>query len=342
MRAVTFQAHGGVDVLREETLPDPVAGPGEVVVRVRAVALNRLDLWVREGWRGLNLPMPHILGSDVAGQIESVGPGVDPARYPVGRAVVLGPGVGCGACVECLSGRDNRCARYHILGETTRGGYAERIVVPARNVFAKPERLSFAEAACLPLTFTTAWGMLVERVGLQPGQWILVHAAGSGVGAAAIQIARWIGATVIATAGSEAKLERARALGAHHAIPYADFDKAVFALTEKRGVDVVFEHTGGDTFARSLRALKLGGTVVTCGATSAPTAEIDLRRLFARQLAIVGHTMGSLAAMIPILDRAAAGDFVPVLDRVLPLAAAREAHVALAERAQFGKVVLEP
>lgn len=340
MRAMVFDQHGDVDVLQLRELPDPVAGPGEVLVEVRAVALNRLDLWVRQGWRGLDLPKPHILGSDVAGVVRAVGPGV--TRVAVGAEVVLGPGVGCGRCGECLAGRDNRCARYHILGETTRGGYAELLAVPARNVFPKPAGLSFAEAACLPLVFTTAWGMLIERVGLRTGQWMLVHAAGSGVGSAAVQIGKWVGAHVIATASTEAKRERARALGAEHTLGYDDFAKQVWALTGKRGVDVVFEHTGGDTFDGSLRSLAVGGTLVTCGATSKPTAEIDIRRLFARHLSIVGHTMGSLGAMIPILDLAAQGRFVPVLDRVLPLAEAREAHRVLAGREQFGKVVLTP
>ncbi len=340
MRAMVFDEHGEVEVLHGAELPDPQPGPGQVLVDVRAVALNRLDLWVRIGWRGLDLPKPHILGSDVAGVVRAVGEGV--TGVAVGSEVVLGPGVGCGACGECLSGRDNRCPRYHILGETTTGGYAEQIVVPARNVFPKPKDLSFEEAACLPLVFTTAWGMLVERVGLRTGQWLLVHAAGSGVGSAAVQIGKLLGARVIATASTEDKLERARALGAEHTFLYADFAKKVWALTEKRGVDVVFEHVGGDTFDGSLRCLAVGGTVITCGATTKPVVEIDLRRLFARQYAIVGHTMGSLAAMLPILEHAGAGRLKPVLDRVMPLGDAREAHRVLMDRGQFGKVVLCP
>jgi len=325
---------------------DPVPGPGEVLIDVKAVALNRLDLWVRQGWKGLNLPKPHILGSDVAGVVRAVGEGVGAGvrHLQVGAEVVLGPGIGCGACGECLSGRDNRCPSYHILGETMTGGYAEQVVVPARNVFLKPPALSFAEAACLPLVFTTAWGMLIERVGLRTNQWLLVHAAGSGVGSAAVQIGKLIGAHVIATASTPEKLEKARALGAEHLIDYSkeDFAKRVWEITEKRGVDVVFEHTGGATFDGSLRSLAVGGTVVTCGATSAPTATINIPRLFARQLSIVGHTMGSLAAMLPILEHAGAGTLNPVLDRVMPLSDAKDAHRLLAERAQFGKVVLQP
>ncbi len=342
MRAVVFHRHGDIDVLTEAELPDPAPRANEVVVEVKACALNRLDLWVRLGWKGLKLPLPHTLGSDVAGVVRALGAEVD--DLAVGDEVVLGPGVGCGRCRACLSGQDNRCAQYRILGETTTGGYAEQIVVPRRNVFPKPPNLSFAEAACLPLVFTTAWGMLVERVGVRAGDLVLVQAAGSGVGSAAIQVAKRFGATVIATASTDAKLERARALGADHLINYAveDFSAHVFAITEKRGVDIVFEHTGGDTFDKSLRSLAIGGTLITCGATTRPVVEVDLRRMFARHLSVVGHTMGSLAAMSSILAEATAGRFRPILDRVLPLAQAKEAQQVLLDRAQFGKVVLEP
>lgn len=342
MRAVVIDAHGGLEQLNYREIPDPAVGAREVRVRVKAVALNRLDLWVRQGWRGLDLPMPHILGSDVSGIVESVGAEVD--RWSPGDEVVLGPGTACGTCVECLSGRDNRCPRYAILGEHRTGGYAELLTVPVRNVFAKPANLSFVEAACLPLVFTTAWGMLVERTAIRPGEWVLVHAAGSGVGSAAIQVAKLFGATVIATASSDEKLDRARALGADHVVNYAkeEFRKRVKELTGRRGVDVVVEHTGGDTFNDSLLCLAVGGRLVTCGATSKFAAEIDIRQLFAKHLTIHGQTMGSLAAMLPILEHAAAGRFLPVLDRVIPLASARDAHQVLLDRAQFGKVVLTP
>ncbi|MCK6551360.1 zinc-binding dehydrogenase [Myxococcota bacterium] len=342
MRAVVFEAHGGIEQLQLCELPDPAVGAKEVRVRVKAVALNRLDLWVRQGWKGLDLELPHILGSDVAGVVDAVGDEV--TTWKVGDEVVLGPGTSCGTCIECLSGRDNRCPRYAIFGEHRRGGYAELLTAPLRNVFKKPANLSFVEAACLPLVNTTAWGMLVERVGLQPGQWVLVHAAGSGVGSAAIQIAKLFGATVIATASTDDKLERAKALGADHVINYAKtkFRSEVRALTNKRGVDVVFEHTGGETFNDSLLSLCVGGKLVTCGATSKFNADIDIRQLFAKHLEIIGHTMGSLAAMIPILEHAAAGRIKPVLDRVLPLDQAQQAHHVLLDRAQFGKVVLTP
>jgi NADPH:quinone reductase-like Zn-dependent oxidoreductase len=342
MRAVVFEAQGGVDQLKLAELPDPATMPGQVRVRIKAVAVNRLDIWVREGWRGLKLEMPHILGSDIAGVVDEVGQGVTGIER--GAEVVLGPGTACGRCIECLSGRDNRCPKYAILGEHTKGGYAELLSVPARNVFAKPAGLSFEETACLPLVFTTAWGMLVERAGIRAGDWVLVHAAGSGVGSAAIQVAKLMGATVIATASTDEKLERAKMLGADHVINYAkeSFRTKTKELTNKRGVDIVFEHTGGDTFNDSLLSLATGGKLVTCGATSKPTVEIDIRYLFARHVSIIGNTMGSLAAMIPILEHVCAGKLRPVLDRVLPLEKAREAHEVLRERAQFGKVVLTP
>jgi NADPH:quinone reductase-like Zn-dependent oxidoreductase len=339
---MVIDGHGGPEVLKLKELAAPSAGAGQVRVRVKACALNRLDLWVRIGWKGLRLDMPHILGSDIAGVVDEVGSEVKGILK--GDAVVLGPGVACGRCFECLSGRDPRCASYGILGENMKGGYAELITVPARNVFKKPDGLSFEEAACLPLVFTTAWGMLIERAHLQVGETVLVHAAGSGVGSAAIQIAKLLGAEVIATASTDEKLERARKLGADHAINYAkeDFKARAREITRKRGVDVVFEHTGGDTFQDSLLSLAVGGRLVTCGATSRFTTELDIRYLFARHISILGNTMGSLGAMIPILEHARSGAIKPVLDRVLPLERAKEAHQLLQDRAQFGKVVLGP
>lgn len=347
---MVFEAHGDLDQLRMKEVPEPPVGPGEVRVAVKACALNRLDLWVREGWRGLKLEMPHILGSDISGVIEGIGPDAAgastsaPRDLKVGDDVVIAPGTACGRCAACLSGQDNRCRSYAILGEHARGGYAELVTVPARNVFRKPANLSFAEAACLPLVFTTAWGMLVERGGVRTGDWVLVQAAGSGVGSAAVQIAKLAGATVIATASTDEKLKRARELGADHLVNYAqeDFRSRVRDLTGKRGVDIVVEHTGGTVLSDSVLSLATGGRIVTCGATAKPTAEIDIRYLFSRHLSIIGNTMGSLAAMFPILDYASVGKLRPVLDRTMPLERAKDAQRLLLERAQFGKVVLEP
>jgi NADPH:quinone reductase-like Zn-dependent oxidoreductase len=334
--------HGGVDRLQLQERPDPPVGPHEVRVRVKAVALNRLDVWVREGWKGLDLEMPHILGSDVAGVVDAVGEGVIGVHER--QEVLLGPGTSCGTCGACLSGLDHRCPRYAILGEHRSGGYAELLTVPARNVFPKPKNLSMAEAACLPLVFTTAWGMLVERGRLSAGETVLVQAAGSGVGSMAIQIAKLCGARVITTAGSAEKLARAAELGADHGIDYSSEDvvERVRELTDGRGVDLVIEHVGGDVFRDSLKALAVGGRLVTCGATSGPKAQIDIRAVFWRHLSIIGSTMGSLGSMVALVQHAEAGRLRPVLDSVLPLEAAPEAHRRLAARDHFGKLVLTP
>jgi len=342
MKAVVFRNHGELDALEVAEVEDPVPGPSEVRVAVKAVALNHLDIWVRKGWPGLHLELPHILGSDIAGIVDLVGSEVQGVTE--GDEVVIGPGTSCGACDACERGQDNRCKQYAILGEHIPGGYAEFVVVPGQNVFPKPISLSFEQAACLPLVYTTAWGMLVEQGHLRKNETVLIHAGGSGVGSAAIQIAKSIGARVITTASSDEKLEKAVQLGADHPINYTkeDFSKRVWEITEKRGVEVVFEHTGGETFPGSLKCLAIGGRLVTCGATTKPKVEIDIRLLFARHLSIIGNTMGSLNAMIPILQNANKGDFKPVLDQVLLLEDAVEAQRRLINRQQFGKIVLTP
>jgi NADPH:quinone reductase-like Zn-dependent oxidoreductase len=342
MKAVVIRRHGGPEVLEVAELPVPEPGPGEVRIGVRACALNHLDLWVRKGWPQLALPMPHLLGADISGVVDALGAGV--ASWQVGAEVVVNPGISCGACEACLLGRDHFCRSYQLLGEDRGGGYAEYMVVPAQNLLAKPKNLSFAEAACIPVTFLTAWEMIVNRAEVHPGEWVLVLAAGSGVGIAAVQIAKLAGATVIATASSDAKLSRARELGADHGVNYsnADFAEEVRRITDKRGVDVVIEHTGAATFGQSFRALARGGRMVTCGATSGPQATFDLRYLFLRKLSILGSTMGRKGDLITMMRFFEQGKLRPVLDRVLPLERAAEGHRVLAERAQFGKVVLVP
>ena len=337
-----MRAHGGPEVLKLEELPDPRAGPGQVLVRVRAVALNHLDVWVRRGWRGLQLEWPHVPGADVAGVIESVGPGVE--RIAPGDEVVLNPGVSCGRCEMCLSGRDNACRHYAILGEHTTGGYAELLAVPAANVLEKPVNLTFEEAACVPLVFLTAWHALVARAGVRAGETVLVQAAGSGVGSAAVQIAKLLGAKVIATAGSDEKCYKALGLGADHAVNYEreDFLARARAITRRRGVDVVFEHVGKKTWERSLLALASGGRLVTVGATTGWDPTTDLRHVFYRQLSVLGSTMGSKGELFQVLRFVEQGKLRPVLDRVLPLAEAARAQELLSSRAQFGKIVLIP
>jgi NADPH:quinone reductase-like Zn-dependent oxidoreductase len=310
-----------------------------VRVKVRAVALNHLDLWVRRGGPAFHVEFPHRLGSDVAGEIDAVGAGVD--RALVARKVVVNPGISCGVCKECLSGDDNFCAQYKILGENTQGGYAQFLVVPVQNVAACPDGLSFPEAAASILPFLTAWHMLVRRAAVRAGEWVLVHGAGSGVGVGGIQIARLLGARVIATAGSDDKLKRAKELGADHVINYTseDFPKRVKELIGS-GVDVVFEHVGGETFEKSIRAVKNGGRIVTCGATSGFKPAIDLRHIFFRQISILGSTMGRKGDLLEILGHVGRGSLRPVVDRVLPLEQAAEAHQVLENRQAFGKVVL--
>jgi NADPH:quinone reductase-like Zn-dependent oxidoreductase len=342
MKAIVFRQHGDARVLESVDLPAPALGARDVLIRVRAVALNHLDIWVRQGWPGLKLALPHVLGSDVAGVVE--GTGAEVTDLALGTEVVVNPGLSCGHCDKCLSGDDNLCRDYKILGENTRGGYAELLAVPRQNVLPKPQRLSFEAAACVPLTFLTSWTMLVRRAALKPGETVLVHAAGSGVGTAAIQIAKLMGATVLATASSDEKLRRAQALGADHVINYAqkDFLEEVKRVTDRRMVDVVFEHVGAATFEKSVACLPRGGRLVTCGATSGHDVKLDLRVLFYKRISLLGSTMGSKGDLFRVLELVEAGKLEPVLDRVLPLAEAAQAHRLLEQRAQFGNVVLTP
>jgi NADPH:quinone reductase-like Zn-dependent oxidoreductase len=341
MQAIVLREHGGPEVLHAETLPIPEPGPGEVRVKIRAVALNHLDVWVRKGGPAFHVEYPHRLGSDVAGIVDAVGAGVTAS---VGTKVVVQPGLSCGRCAACLSGHDNLCRYYKILGENTQGGYAEYIVVPQVNLAPYPERLDFPQAAACILTFLTAWQMVVHKGRVQPGDVVLVQGAGSGIGVAAIQIARLYGARVLATAGTAEKCARAVALGAEVAIDYAtqDFVAEAKRLTGKRGVDVVIEHVGGEVFAQSLRATRAGGRVVTCGATAGFHPAIDLRQIFFRQVEVLGSTMGSKSDLLAVLEHVAAGRLQPVVDRVMPLARAADAHRVLEAREAFGKVVLEP
>jgi NADPH:quinone reductase-like Zn-dependent oxidoreductase len=341
MTAMVMREHGGPEVLQLEQINLPVPGPREVRIRVRAVALNHLDIWTRRGGPAFKLEFPHRLGADIAGVVDARGPGT---TATVGTKVVLQPGLSCGRCAACLGGQDNLCRWYSILGEHRQGGYAEYIVVPEVNLAPYPERLDFAHAASSILPFLTAWQMVVHKARVAPGDTVLIHGGGSGIGVAAIQIARLHGARVIATAGSDDKLARARALGAHDVINYttADFAAECRALTGKRGVDAVIEHVGGEVFAASIRAVRNGGRIVTCGATAGFHPAIDLRHIFFRQVEVLGSTMGSKADLLAVLSHISAGRLEPVVHRVMPLAEAAEAHRLLENRAAFGKVVLEP
>lgn len=340
MKAVFFSQHGGPGVLELGEVPDPQIKANEVLIEVRACALNHLDVWVRNGLPGIKIPLPHILGCDVAGVVREVGDLVTWARS--GDEVMVQPGVSCGHCPECLAGRDNMCDEYDIIGYRRDGGYAELVAVPGVNIIPKPKNLSWEAAAALPLVTLTAWHMLVARAHLQPGEDVLIHAAGSGVGSLGIQIAKLLGARVIATASSDEKLAKARELGADETVSYSsdDWPRQVKRLTNGRGVDVVFEHTGEATWPGSILSLKKGGRLVTCGATSGFDARTDLRHVFYRHLTILGSMMGSKADLLAAMKFIESGQIRAVVDRVLPLAGARKAHELMEDRAQFGKLVL--
>jgi NADPH:quinone reductase-like Zn-dependent oxidoreductase len=340
VKAIVFEKHGGPDVLRYVDAPDPVINANEVLVHVKACALNHLDLWVRRGLPGVAIPLPHIPGSDVAGEVAEVGAGVTTVRP--GQKVVLAPGVTCGKCQACISGHDNRCRSFTNLGYVIDGGCAEFVKVPEVNCLLYPENLSWEEAASIPLVFQTAWHMLLVRAELQPGEDVLILGAGSGVGTAAIQIAKFFGAKVIATAGTPEKLAKATELGADYVINHKaqKIREEVRRITNKRGVDVVFEHVGTATWDDSLASLAYAGRLVTCGATTGYDAKLDLRALFAKQLSLLGSYMGTKSDLHSVMRLVATGRFRPIVDRIFPLKEAAAAHEYLESGAQFGKVVL--
>jgi NADPH:quinone reductase-like Zn-dependent oxidoreductase len=348
MRAAVIRRYGGPEVMEVGEVPRPIAGPGDVLVRVKAAALNHFDLWIRRGLPALQVPLPHVPGGDVMGEIAEVGPGVDAAALPVGTRVVVNPGLTCGRCVRCLSGQDNLCASFRMVGEHTWGGQAEYLAVPAVNVVAAPAGVDDAELASLPTVFLTAWQMLVDKAQVQQGETVLVVSAGSGVGVAAVQIAKLFGARVIATASSADKLARVKALGADELIdlsqpearPGATLIGACKQLTAGRGIDVVIEHTGGETFKAAVKSAARGGRIVTCGATGDFEPALNLRYIFWRQIAILGSTMAPKGRLHGILDLVAARRLRGVVDRVLPLEAIADAHRALEARQAVGKVVL--
>jgi NADPH:quinone reductase-like Zn-dependent oxidoreductase len=309
---------------------------------VKACALNHLDLWIRQGIPAYRITLPHISGCDVAGVVERVGAGV--THVAVGDSVVLAPGLSCGQCDWCRAGEDNLCASYGIRGALTDGGYAELTTASARDALLLPPNLSFEEAAAFPLVFLTAWHMLVTRAKLQMGETVLVHAAGSGIGHAAIQIAKHLGARVYTTVGSDAKIPKAKALGADEVINYRneDFEERINTLTQKRGVSVVFEHIGPQTWEKSLRVLAKGGRLVTCGATSGPSVPLDLRYVFSRQLTILGSMMGTRAELEQVAQLMGQRKLQPVVDSVIPLREARAAQERMLNRDVFGKLILRP
>lgn len=341
MKAVIFKEHGDIDRLAYTDVPEPKIGPDEALVRVRACALNHLDIWTRQGMPGIEIPLPHILGCDISGEVAKIG--TKASGIAEGTRVVAAPGISCGACTWCQSGWDSLCEQYKIIGLQVDGGYAEFVKVPARNLIPVSERYSWEEWAGAPLVFLTAWHMLVTRAQIQKGETVLIHAAGSGVGSAGIQLAKAFGARVITTVGSDEKEKRAKELGADEVINYAktDFTKKARALTQNQGVDIVLEHIGAQTFEKSLHALSKRGRLVTCGVTSGGTVQIDLRFLFVRQHSILGCYMGSREELNKAIELLKKGRVKPVVDTVFPLREAREAQVRMLERKNFGKIVLK-
>jgi len=340
MKAIVYATQGGPEVLQYKEVADPQISPYEVLVRVRACALNHLDLTLRMGLHNLRVPLPHIPGSDIAGEVARVGDKV--TNVKVGERVLLQPGISCGQCDKCLSGQDSMCPGYTLFGQGVDGGCAEYVKSPAVNCVPIPEKLSFEEAAAFPLVSLTAWHMLIGRAKLQPAETVLVLGAGSGVGSAAIQIAKAAGARVIATAGSDAKLEKARELGADAVINHTTQKIAdeVKRLTNRRGVEVVFEHVGQATWENSIRSLAVGGRLVTCGATTGFDGAINIAYLFTRHLSILGSFMGSKAELLSALELLRRGLLKPVIDVVLPLEKCAEAHKRMENRELFGKIVL--
>lgn len=318
-------------------MPEP--GPGEVRIRLKAAALNHLDLFARDGLPGV--PLPNIPGADGAGVVDALGP--TSGRYPVGTRVFFDPGISDGTCGFCQRGEQSLCDRFQILGEQRSGTYCEAIVLPEVNCRVIPERLSFEEAAAFPLVFITAWRMVIDKARVQPGESVLILGIGGGVSIAALQIAKQAGARVFVTSGSDQKLERAKKLGADLLINHRqlDFSKEVWRITEKRGVDVVVENVGAATWSGSIRSLSKGGRLVTCGATSGPKAEEDVRRIFSKQISIYGSTMGSRANWDSVVRFLEMGRLSPIVDRTFPLEKAAEAQRYLADAEQFGKVVLK-
>ncbi|MCS6910039.1 MAG: zinc-binding dehydrogenase [Anaerolineales bacterium] len=341
MYAAFFRRHGGPEVMEYGDLPEPPPpGPGEVLVAVKAAAMNRLDKWVRDGWPGLKLELPHITGSDAAGVVVAVGAHV--SDWQPGDRVCINSNVGCGECNFCVAGRDNLCERWHLLGESKAGLAAERVVVPARQLLRVPEAFPLEQAAAAGLVYQTAWHSLITRGGLQAGESVLIVGAGGGVNTASIQIAKLAGCTVYVVGSDARKLELARSLGADVLIDRSqvDWGKEVFRLTNRRGVDVVVDNVGAATMMTSLRAARKGGRILTVGNTSGPKFEFDNRFMFARHLSLIGSTMSTRAEYATVMNLVFAGKLKPVIDSVFPLSEIRAAHEKLERGDVMGKIVL--
>ena len=343
MKAVTFHQHGGPEQLIYEDVAVPVPQAGEVLVRVRACALNHLDIWIRQGIPNYPITLPHVSGCDVSGVVERVGEGVY-APFSIGQPVVVSPGISCWQCEYCLAGKDNFCSTYRLVGAQVDGGYAEFVKVPAVNLLSMPEGLTVEQAAAYPLVAVTAWHMVKTLANVQPGETVLVMGAGSGVGSMGVQIAHLLGARVLSTVGADDKIERAKMIGADVVINHAreDVTERIRAATDGRGVDVVVEHVGQAVWEQCLRSLTRGGRLVTCGSTSGPESRLDVRYVYARQLTIMGSYMGTRAELLEVSRFIRDGKLKPVVDSVFPLSDARRAQERMLARKSFGKIILVP
>ena len=342
MKALYFDQHGELDVVRYGDVPDPEPAPGEVLVRVRACALNFLDIWVRRGWPGLNLPMPHWCGADVAGEVAKVGEGV--TEWQEGQRVVVDPGFNLSGDEYTRRGEDSVSPDYHVLGEHMRGGAAEYLAISAKNLAAMPDGFDFPRAAAPLLVSLTAWRMLIHQARLRAGETVLVVGAGGGVNSMAIQIAKLAGAAVYTVASDQAKAEQARELGADVVLDRSrvDWGKEIYKLTSRRGVDVVVDNVGQATITTSMLAVARGGRIVIVGNTSGPQAEIDIRYIFGKQISLIGSTMGSHQDFRDVLNLLWAGEIKPVIHQVMPLSDGKDAYKMMEEGRQFGKIVLVP
>ncbi|MCS6288513.1 MAG: zinc-binding dehydrogenase [Nitrospira sp.] len=340
MNAVVFHEHGGPGKLQYQEMPMPTIGVDEVLVRVKACALNHLDIWIRQGSPAYPMPLPHILGSDISGVVHQIGSHVE--GIAEGERVYVSPGVGCGHCEHCWAGRDNMCRSYGLIGAMCHGGYAEYVKVPARNVFPIPGALSFEQAAAFPLVSVTAWHMLFGLAAVQPGEDVLIMGAGSGVGHMTIQMAKLAGARVLTTVGTDDKVAKAKALGADEVINHTreQVNQRVRELTHRRGVDVVIEHIGPEVWTQCIDALAKGGRLITCGATTGAEVTLDLRYVYSRQLTIKGSYMGSQSELLKAAHLVGQGRLQPVIDRTFPLSEAKAAQEYLLNRKFFGKIVL--
>ncbi len=342
MKAVIIKEHGDLDKLIYTEVPQPTPERDEVLIKVKACALNHLDIWTRLGMKGTSIPMPHVLGCDIAGEVTEVGKGVKSTL--IGKRVILSPGLIPEKDPLADTEWESLSGQYKILGFQVDGGYAEYVKAPARNVIPVSNQLTFEEWASIPLVFTTAWHMLVTRAQLKRGETVLIHAAGSGVGSAGIQVARYLGAEIITTVGSDEKIKRACKIGAKHVINYkkTDFVEEVKHLTKGKGVDVVLEHIGPETFNKSLASLTKKGRLVTCGVTSGPTVDFDLRFLYVRQYSVIGCYMGGIAELKKAVQLLEKGKLKPIMDKAFPLKDAKTAQERMLKRENFGKIILVP